>query len=68
MRILLAVPLICALTGAPASALPIVKAGMAAQAAPLHEVKAKARAARATHAKKDKSLGGIHPLVGSGDY
>lgn len=72
MRMIFAVLLACALAAPAASALPLAPSGLSAPAAPVTQIKEKAKAAKAsilTRGKASKKdLGGIHPLVGSGDY
>ena len=70
MRYLIAVVFLSTLGTASTSALPVAGAyGVAApQSAPIVQVASKRKAAAATHRSRGKNSGGIHPLVGSGDY
>ncbi len=69
MRYLTAVIFLSTLSMAPASALPV--AGASGVSAPrsdrIVQIAAKRKAAASRHAR-GKSNGGVHPLVGSGDY
>ncbi len=71
MRILIAVVVVCALGAPLASALPIAKsgAGLSQRSADVLDVKAKGgKSSHASSKSRKSSAGGIHPLVGSGDY
>jgi hypothetical protein len=66
MRYVLAALILCA-AGTPAPALPIASpdAPSAAKTAPIVQVAKRSRQHASRHGH---GLGGIHPLVGSGDY
>ena len=72
MRYLLAAMIVCAVA-TPASALPavgpngpsVMKAAPIVQTAPIVQVAKRSRTSAVRHRH---GLGGIHPLVGSGDY
>jgi hypothetical protein len=75
MRILIAASFVCALCAPPASALPVAKSGAASvsqRSAQVLDIKVKAKGGgKSSHvsSKGRKGVGGgIHPLVGSGDY
>jgi hypothetical protein len=72
MRVISAALLACALAAPAAFALPFAPSGLSAPSAPVTQIKEKGKAAKASRTTKGKgskkNLGGIHPLVGSGDY
>lgn len=66
MRMPIAAALLCAFS-LPAFALPVAQAGLSAPV--VHQVKSKAKPAKAAKAKGGKCApGAICPLVGAGDY
>jgi hypothetical protein len=69
MRHLLAVIFVSTIGLAPASALPVSGAAgfSASQSVQSVQVASKRKAAAASHRAR-KNNGGVHPLVGSGDY
>lgn len=70
MRFLIATILICALGAPVVCAMPVAKSG-AQPSSPLVDIKAKVKGGKSSHAasrSRKGDAGGIHPLVGSGDY
>jgi hypothetical protein len=70
MRYLLAVAILSAIGMASASALPLTGAygASVSQSDRIVQVASKRKAAAASHHARSKNNGGVHPLVGSGDY
>lgn len=68
MRYLLAVMLSCAVAAPAALALPTAAPLALSEAAPIVKIAKKSKPPVQRHSRGGANSGGIHPLVGSGDY